>query len=72
MSIDVDVQKAIKEALKAGDRVRLDAARMTRAAFKNFEIEKKTPIDDANAQKIIAKLVKQRHDSAEQFRQGGE
>ena len=37
----------------------------------NAEIEKGEPLDDAGVLGVIAKQVKQRHESAEEFRKGG-
>jgi uncharacterized protein YqeY len=65
-----EVKAVMKEALKAKDQVRLDAARMAQAAFKNLEIEKGGPLDEGDAQKVIATLIKQRREAAEQFRKG--
>jgi uncharacterized protein YqeY len=48
----------------------LTAAMMAKAALKNKEIDKKAPLDDSEATKILQGLVKQREDSVEQFRKG--
>ena len=40
---------------------------MAKAALKNKEIDKKAPLDDAEAVKVLQGLVKQREDSIEQF-----
>lgn len=71
MSIADLVRKAIPEAMKAKDSVRLGAARLAQAALKNREIEKIGALDDADEQKVIATLVKQRRESIEQFKKGG-
>ena len=71
MSIAEEVRRTITEAMKAKDSVRLDVARMTQAAFKNREIEKKAPLEEGDAQKIVATLIKQRKEAFEQFQNGG-
>lgn len=71
MAIVDEVRAVMKEALKARDQVRLDAARMAQAALKNREIELGAPLQESDAQKVIATLIKQRVEAAEQFRQGG-
>ncbi|MDX1401640.1 MAG: GatB/YqeY domain-containing protein, partial [Kiloniellales bacterium] len=70
MAIVDEIRQSITAAMKAKDTVRLDAARMTQAALKNREIEKGAPLDESEALKVIATLIKQRRESAEQFRQG--
>jgi len=45
--------------------------RMMKTAVKNKEIEKMKPLDEGEAMAVLNTLVKQRKDSAEQFRTGG-
>lgn len=54
--------------MKAQDAARTSVLRMAKAALKNLEIDKKAPLDDAEAAKVLSGLVKQREDSIEQFR----
>jgi uncharacterized protein YqeY len=44
---------------------------MAKAALMNREIEKRGPLDDAEAAKVLQGLVKQREDSIEQFQKAG-
>ena len=55
-------------AMKAKDAAKTSALRMAKAALKNREIDKKAPLDDAEALAVIRGLVKQREDSIFQFR----
>jgi uncharacterized protein YqeY len=55
-------------AMKAKDPTRTATLRMAKAALMNREIEKKTPLDDAEAVKVLQGLVKQREDSVFHFR----
>jgi len=71
MSIPEQIQKDITSAMKARDEARLSALRMVKTALKNKEIEKMSPLDDKEAQQVLATLIKQRKDSIEQFRKGG-
>ena len=57
-------------AMKAQDAPRTSALRMAKTALKNREIDKRAPLDDAEAVKVLQGLVKQREDSVEQFRKG--
>jgi uncharacterized protein YqeY len=44
---------------------------MAKAALMNREVEKGRDLDDAEAQQVIASIIKQRRDSIEQFQKGG-
>ncbi len=55
-------------AMKARDAARTSALRMAKAALKNREIDKGSPLDDAEAMKVLQGLVKQREDSIFQYR----
>ena len=58
-------------AMKAQDAARTSVLRMAKSALKNKEIDKRAPLDEAEALKVLQGLVKQREDSAEQFRKAG-
>jgi uncharacterized protein YqeY len=66
-----EVGTAIADAMRQHDAVRLSALRMLKAAIMNKSVEKKRDLDDAEAQQVVAALVKQRRDSIEQFTKGG-
>jgi uncharacterized protein YqeY len=70
MSLLDEVNKAIAEAMKAKDRVRLDATRMLKTALVNRAVEKGRPLDEAEAGQVVAQLIKQRRDSIEEYRKG--
>jgi uncharacterized protein YqeY len=53
--------------MKAKDAARTSVLRMAKAALKNREIDKKAPLDEAEAAKVLQGLVKQREDSIAQF-----
>jgi uncharacterized protein YqeY len=58
-------------AMRARDQARLAPLRMAKAALMNREVERGRPLDEGEAQQVIASLIKQRRDSIEQFRKGG-
>ena len=58
-------------SMKAQDAPRTSVLRMAKAALKNKEIDKRAPLDDAEAIKVVQGLVKQREDSIEQFGKAG-
>lgn len=71
MSLKGQIQNDMKDAMKAGDRDRLQVVRLALAAIKQQEIDRRTELDDAAVLGVIEKMVKQRRDSIQQFRQGG-
>ena len=71
MSLSEQIHKDITAAMKARDEHRLSTLRMVKAALKNREVEKLAPLDDREAQQVLATLIKQRKDSVEQFTKGG-
>ncbi len=71
MPIVDDVSAAIADAMRKQDPARLSALRMLKAAFMNRRVEKGRALDDAEAQQVVASLVKQRRDSIDQFTKGG-
>ncbi|HEY7515601.1 MAG TPA: GatB/YqeY domain-containing protein, partial [Vicinamibacteria bacterium] len=54
-------------AMKAQDAPRTSALRMAKAALKNREIDKKAPLEDAEAVRVLQGMIKQREDSVEQY-----
>lgn len=62
------LQKEIQTALRAGDKLRTETLRMLLAAVKQKQIDSGADADVAAAAR---KLIKQRRDSAEQFRRAG-
>ena len=60
----------LKQAIRAKDNVRRSVIRLVMAAIKNAEIARRAALDDADILGVIAKEVKQRHESIEAFRQG--
>lgn len=71
MSLLSTINSAITAAMKARDQVRLAPLRMAKAAIVNREVEKGRELDQAEAEQVIASLIKQRRDSIEQFGKGG-
>jgi uncharacterized protein YqeY len=67
MSLVERIAADLTAAMKAQDAPRTSVLRMAKAALKNKEIDKKAPLEDAEAVKALQGLVKQREDSIEQF-----
>ena len=70
MTLVETITRDLTAAMKARDAARTSVLRMAKAALKNQEIEKKAPLEDAEAARVVQGLVNQREDSAEQFRRG--
>ena len=60
----------LKQAMKGGDKVRRSAIRLLLSAINNAEIARRADLEDADILGIIAKEVRQRHESIEAFKQG--
>ena len=70
MTIVEQVEKDLPVALKAQEALKLSVVRMMKAALKNKQVELGRPPDDTQAVAVLRTLVKQRHESVEQFRLG--
>lgn len=71
MPLTERVGQDLTAAMKAQDAARVSTLRMAKAALKNREIEKREPLDEAEATRVLQGLVKQREDAAQQFEQAG-
>ncbi|RJQ23156.1 MAG: GatB/YqeY domain-containing protein [Nitrospiraceae bacterium] len=71
MHISEQLSDDFKTALKSGDKNKLSILRMVKAAVKNREIEKSSPLDDEEIYGILRSFVKRAHESIEQFSKAG-
>ena len=71
MSIVEQVQQNMVEAMRARDEQRLSTLRMMKSTLRSKEIDKRAPLEDAEAIQILGTMIKQRKDSIEQFTNGG-
>lgn len=71
MTLVDQISKDMTEAMKAREQARLSALRMVKAALMNGEVAKGRPLEEGEAQQVLASLIKQRRDSIEQFRGAG-
>ena len=67
-SLVEQVKAAMKVAMKAREKETLATIRLIQAEFKRVEVDERIEIDDARALAIMDKMVKQRRDSASQYR----
>jgi len=68
LSLVEQVKAAMKAAMRARERETLATIRMIQAEFKRVEVDERIEVDDARALAIMDKMVKQRRDSASQYR----
>jgi len=73
MSLQERLLEDMKQAMrdKEEGKLKLSVIRMTRAAIKNEEINKKTLLDDEQIQDIIIKEVKKRKDALVEYEKAG-
>lgn len=60
----------LKQAMKAGDKLKRSVIRMVLAAIQNAEIAKHAALEEGDILGIIAKEAKKREESIEAFKQG--
>jgi uncharacterized protein YqeY len=70
MTLQQRIEQDTVAAMKERAQPRLDVLRMVKAAIKNKEIEKRSPLTDAEILQTLTTLIKQRRDSIEAFTKG--
>ena len=70
MTLQQRIEQDTVAAMKGRAQARLDVLRMVKAAIKNKEIDKRSPLTDAEVLQTLTTLIKQRRDSIEQFTKG--
>lgn len=65
------VKEAVKAAMRAKEKERLNALRLITAEFKRVEVDERIEVDDARALAILDKMNKQRRDSIAQYEAAG-
>lgn len=76
MELRSRVGAALKDAMRAKDATRLSTLRLINAAIKDREIAlrgagREEGVDDAEVRAILARMVKQRQESARAYEEGG-
>ncbi|QOC22853.1 GatB/YqeY domain-containing protein [Wenzhouxiangella sp. AB-CW3] len=70
MSLRQRINDDVKQAMRAGDKPRLKLLRMVTAAIKQREVDERIELDEAQVLAVVEKMIKQRRESAEQYRAG--
>lgn len=65
------IREDMKAAMRSHEAARLSTIRLLLAAIKQREVDERIEADDAVVMQVIAKMVKQRRDSVQQYRAGG-
>jgi len=71
MSLQTDIESAMRAAMKARDAVRVSTLRLAMAAAHNRQIDLGHELTDAQVVEVLDRQVKQRRESIELYRQGG-
>ena len=66
MDMKTELNNAVKEAMKSGDEVRKRTIRMTLAAIKQNEVDKRISLDDAAVLSILQKEIKLRKEALDE------
>lgn len=66
-----DIQAAVKDAMRARDKVRLATLRMITAEIKRVQVDERIDPDDARILAILDRMIRQRTESEAQFRAAG-
>ena len=65
------LREAMKDAMRARDKPRLETIRLALAEIRRVEVDERIECDDARITGLLARMVKQRKDSISQFQAGG-
>ena len=71
MSLKSRIQDDVKNAMRAHERERLAVLRLVTAAIKQKEVDERIELSDAQVLAVLDKMVKQRRESLEQYRDAG-
>ena len=71
MSLKEQINKDVKEAMKAKDTKKRDALRLLTSAMKQIEVDERKELSDEDIIKIIQTQIKRRNDSAAQYKDAG-
>jgi uncharacterized protein YqeY len=69
--IKARIVDAMKDAMRAREKERLNTIRLILAEFKKIEVDERIDVDDTRALALLDKMVKQRRESIKQYEAGG-
>ncbi|MCB1665781.1 MAG: GatB/YqeY domain-containing protein [Pseudomonadales bacterium] len=65
------ITDAMKDAMRAKDKLRLGTIRLALAEIKKIEVDERIDPDDARITAVLEKMIKQRRESVKQYESGG-
>jgi len=71
MPLKTRIQEDVKGAMRAHERERLGVLRLVTAAIKQREVDERVELNDEQVLAVLDKMVKQRRESIDQFREAG-
>jgi uncharacterized protein YqeY len=71
MSLDQKINEDLKDAIKAGDSVRVSCLRMLKSSLKNMQVEKRRKLQDKEIHATISSLIRKGKEAIGEFRKGG-
>ncbi len=71
MSLQLRIESAMRDSMRARDAQRTQTLRMAMAAAQNKRIELRRDLTDADMLDVLGRQIKQRRESTEMFRKGG-
>lgn len=69
--LQAQLREAMKDAMRARNKPRLEAIRLALAEIRRVEVDERIECDDTRITGILDRMVKQRRDSIAQFEAGG-
>lgn len=70
MPLKEKLMEDLKDSMKSKDKVRKNVVTLVKAAIKQREVDERIELDDTDIVDIIAKQIKQKKDSIEDFEKG--
>jgi uncharacterized protein len=71
MTLKDQITEDMKTAMKAQNKQRLAVIRLIQAIIKQYEVDERKPVDDAQVILLLDKMIKQRRESIQQYEQAG-
>jgi uncharacterized protein YqeY len=71
VGLRTQLEQDLRDAMRAGDALRVSTIRLALASLKNTEIEKRRDLSEEEVQEVLQREVKRRREAIEAFRGGG-